>query len=101
MFFLFLIREQELLGDGETDPEEENVEAICQFFKTMGKLLDEDPKASRINDFYFSRLKDLASNARLAPRLRFMIDDVLDLRANRWVPRREEVCIESPIPLAL
>ncbi|KAL6984926.1 Eukaryotic translation initiation factor isoform 4G-1 [Sarracenia purpurea var. burkii] len=58
---------QELLGpDGnKTCPEEENVEAICQFFNTIGKQLDESSK--------------------------FMNCDVLDLRANNWVPRREEV----------
>ncbi|KAF8389243.1 hypothetical protein HHK36_025936 [Tetracentron sinense] len=83
---------QELLGhDSKTCPDEENVEAICQFFNTIGKQLDESPKARRINDFYFNRLKELTTNPQLAPRLRFMVRDVLDLRASNWVPRREEV----------
>ncbi|XP_030535550.1 eukaryotic translation initiation factor-like [Rhodamnia argentea] len=83
---------QELLGtDNKTCPAEENVEAICQFFKTIGKQLDESPKARRINDMYFNRLKDLTANTKLAPRLRFLVKDVLDLRANNWIPRREEV----------
>lgn len=78
-------------SDGKTCPAEENVEAICQFFNTIGKQLDESPKSRRVNDVYFSRLKELAANVELAPRLRFMVRDVLDLRANNWVPRREEV----------
>ncbi|KAJ4950738.1 hypothetical protein NE237_027570 [Protea cynaroides] len=83
---------QELLGhDGKTCPDEENVEAICQFFHTIGKQLDESLKSKRINDVYFSRLKELTKNPQLAPRLRFMVRDVLDLRSNNWVPRREEV----------
>uniref|UniRef100_A0A5B7ABL3 MI domain-containing protein n=1 Tax=Davidia involucrata TaxID=16924 RepID=A0A5B7ABL3_DAVIN len=83
---------QELLGhDSKTCPEEENVEAICQFFNTIGKQLDESPKSRRINDGYFNRLKELSTNPQLAPRLRFMVRNVLDLRANNWVPRREEV----------
>ncbi|KAJ8768003.1 hypothetical protein K2173_020943 [Erythroxylum novogranatense] len=83
---------QELLGpDNKVCPAEENVEAICQFFNTIGKQLDESPKSRYINDMYFSRMKELSSNPQLAPRLRFMIRDVLDLRANNWVPRREEV----------
>nr|CAD1825022.1 unnamed protein product [Ananas comosus var. bracteatus] len=83
---------QELLGpDGKTCPAEENVEAICQFFNTIGKQLDESPKAWLVNDFYFNRLKELMTNPQLVPRLRFMARDVLDLRANMWVPRREEV----------
>ncbi|KAK9101752.1 hypothetical protein Sjap_019006 [Stephania japonica] len=83
---------QELLGpDPKSCPEEENVEAICQFFNTIGKQLDGSPKSRRFNDAYFNRLKELTTNPQLAPRLRFLVRDVLDLRANNWVPRREEV----------
>ncbi|XP_076897491.1 eukaryotic translation initiation factor-like isoform X2 [Bidens hawaiensis] len=83
---------QELLGPDNKDcPEEENVEAICQFFNTIGKQLDESPKSRRINDLYFSRLKELVSNQKLAPRFRFMVRDVIELRSNKWIPRREEV----------
>ncbi|KAE8713975.1 Eukaryotic translation initiation factor isoform 4G-1 [Hibiscus syriacus] len=83
---------QELLGpDTKVCPAEENVEAICQFFNIIGKQLDESPKSRRINDVYFNRLKELTTNPQLAPRLRFMVRDVLDLRANNWVPRREEI----------
>ncbi|KAE8735444.1 Eukaryotic translation initiation factor isoform 4G-1 [Hibiscus syriacus] len=83
---------QELLGyDTKACPVEENVEAICQFFNTIGKQLDESPKSRRINDTYFTRLKDLVTNPQHASRLKFMVRDVLDLRANNWVPRREEV----------
>ncbi|KAJ8560794.1 hypothetical protein K7X08_022654 [Anisodus acutangulus] len=83
---------RELLGqDPKSCPEEENVEAICQFFNTIGKQLDENQKSRRINDVYFNRLKELSTNPQLYPRLRFMVRDVLDLRSNHWVPRREEV----------
>ncbi|KAL0428074.1 UNVERIFIED_CONTAM: Eukaryotic translation initiation factor isoform 4G-1 [Sesamum latifolium] len=53
--------------------------------------LDENQKSKRINDLYFSRLKELSTNPQLVSRMRFMVRDVLDLRANNWVPRREEV----------
>ncbi|KAL7165929.1 hypothetical protein ACSBR2_036739 [Camellia fascicularis] len=83
---------QELLGPDPKDcPDEENVEAICRFFNTIGKQLDESPKSRRVNDIYFNRLKELTKNTQLAPRMRFMVRDVLDLRVNNWVPRREEV----------
>jgi translation initiation factor 4G len=83
---------QELLGpDDKSCPAEENVEATCQFFITIGKQLDESPKSKRINDVYFSRLKELATNPQLASRLRFMVRNVIDLRWNNWVPRREEI----------
>ncbi|XAR51131.1 hypothetical protein NMG60_11005678 [Bertholletia excelsa] len=83
---------QELLGpDNKVCPEEENVEAICQFFNTIGKQLDEGRKSKPFNYLYFSRLKELSTNSMLVPRLRFMIRGVLELRSNNWVPRREEV----------
>ncbi|KAL2482865.1 Eukaryotic translation initiation factor isoform 4G-1 [Forsythia ovata] len=83
---------QQLLGqDTKSCPAEENVEAICQFFVTIGKQLDEKQKSKHINDVYFNRLKELSTNSQLAARLKFLIRGVLDLRANNWIPRREEV----------
>ncbi|XP_059288256.1 eukaryotic translation initiation factor-like isoform X1 [Lycium ferocissimum] len=82
---------QEQLGqDPKSCPEEKNVEAICQFFNTIGKQLDENQNSRRINDVYFNRLKELSKNPQLYPRLRFMVRDVLDLRSNHWVPKGEE-----------
>nr|XP_019708045.1 eukaryotic translation initiation factor isoform X3 [Elaeis guineensis] len=83
---------QELLGhDGKPCHAEENVEAICQVFITIGKQLDESPKSRHFNDVYFNRLKELTTNPQLVPQFRFMVHDLLDLRANNWVPQREEV----------
>ncbi|KAG5534416.1 hypothetical protein RHGRI_022516 [Rhododendron griersonianum] len=82
---------QKLLGhDTKTRPEEENVEAICEFFNTIGKKLDETPTSRHFNDIYFSRLKELSTNPQLAPQVRSMVRDVIDLRASSWIPRREE-----------
>nr|XP_043624180.1 eukaryotic translation initiation factor-like isoform X2 [Erigeron canadensis] len=92
---------QELLGtDSKSCPEEENMEAICHFFNTIGKQLDESPKSRRINDLYFSRLKELATNHQLAPCMRFMVHDLVELRSNKWVQRREEV-VDIPDKLIL
>ncbi|KAL0739240.1 hypothetical protein Bca4012_015450 [Brassica carinata] len=83
---------QELLGtDNKACPAEEDVEALCQFFITIGKQLDESQRSRGINETYFLRLKELAKHPMLAPRLRFMVRNVIDLRANNWVPRREEM----------
>ncbi|XP_039132080.1 eukaryotic translation initiation factor-like isoform X1 [Dioscorea cayenensis subsp. rotundata] len=83
---------QVLLGhDPKVCPAEENVEALCQLFNTIGKQLDENKKSRRFNDAYFNRVKELTRNPQLAARLKFMVRDVLDLRANNWIPRREEM----------
>ncbi|GKA14600.1 eukaryotic translation initiation factor-like protein [Tanacetum coccineum] len=36
-------------------------------------------------------LKELSNNQQLAPRMRFMVRDIIYLRLNNWIPRREEV----------
>ena len=72
------------------EPPKENVEAVCQLLNTIGKKLDRK-KSRALTDIYFSRLKELSTNPQLAPRLSFMIRDILDLRENNWVPRGEEV----------
>ncbi|RRT51979.1 hypothetical protein GW17_00001415 [Ensete ventricosum] len=83
---------QELLGhDGKPYAAEENVEAICQLFKTIGKQLDESPKSRKFNDVYFNRLNELSINPELAPPLKFMVHDMLVLRSNNWIPHHEEV----------
>eukprot|EP01018_Ginkgo_biloba_P036008 Gb_34750 [translate_table: standard] len=83
---------QDLLGqDVKAPPMEENVEALCHLFNTVGKQLEENPKSRMVNDSYFARLKALSSSPHLVSRMRFMVLDVLDLRANKWIPRREEV----------
>lgn len=83
---------KELLGsDKKACPDEEHVEAICQFFNTIGKQLDENPKSRRINDTYFIQIKELVANPQLTPRSKFMVRDLIDLRSNNWVPRRAEI----------
>ncbi|KAG7567490.1 Armadillo-type fold [Arabidopsis thaliana x Arabidopsis arenosa] len=83
---------RELLGeDSKACPAEGDVEALCQFFITIGKQLDDSPRSRGINDMYFGRLKELAMHPQLELRLRFMVQNVVDMRANKWVPRREEV----------
>ncbi|ESQ46355.1 hypothetical protein EUTSA_v10000058mg [Eutrema salsugineum] len=83
---------QELLGDdSKACPADGDVEALCQFFITIGKQLDENPRSRGVNDIYFQRFKALAMHPQLELRLRFMVENVIDLRANKWVPRREEV----------
>ncbi|XP_042864182.1 eukaryotic translation initiation factor 4 gamma 2-like isoform X4 [Penaeus japonicus] len=65
----------------------EDLECLCQIMKTCGKVLDK-PKAKNLMDQYFERMYQLSSNMELLSRVRFMLQDVLDLRAANWVPRK-------------
>ncbi|XP_071551086.1 eukaryotic translation initiation factor 4 gamma 2 isoform X1 [Panulirus ornatus] len=65
----------------------EDLECLCQIMRTCGKVLDK-PKAKPLMDQYFERMYQLSSNVELLSRIRFMLQDVLDLRAANWVPRK-------------
>jgi translation initiation factor 4G len=83
---------QELLGaDTKSIPAEENVEALCQLFSTVGKQLEESAKSRVAFDTYFARLKNVSSSKTLPARIKFMVRDIVDLRSNKWIPRHEEV----------
>lgn len=47
---------------------------------------------------YFDRMKSLADNQDLQPRIRFMLKDVIDLRHDGWSPRKATV-LEGPMPI--
>ncbi|RUS30690.1 hypothetical protein BC938DRAFT_479072 [Jimgerdemannia flammicorona] len=70
------------------DPEEEETESLCKLMTTVGKDLDHK-KAKGWMDVYFDRMGDLLKNPKLPSRIKFMIQDVIDLRSSRWVPRRD------------
>ncbi|MCL4121464.1 UNVERIFIED_CONTAM: hypothetical protein GTU68_025152 [Idotea baltica] len=65
----------------------EDLECLCQIMRTCGKVLDK-PKAKYLMDQYFERKSQLSVNPELPSRIRFMLQDVLDLRAANWVPRK-------------
>ncbi|XP_023238613.1 eukaryotic translation initiation factor 4 gamma 2-like [Centruroides sculpturatus] len=65
----------------------EDLECLCQIMKTVGHRLDTEKAKARM-DQYFDRMKTLANNNELPSRIRFMLQDVLELRQNKWIPRR-------------
>jgi translation initiation factor 4G len=81
----------ELLGKPKTDPPEENIEALVNLLVTVGKELDASPRSQTFMEAYFARLLQLSTSKKLASRLRFLCRDIIDLRKNNWVPRREKL----------
>ncbi|CAG8571783.1 3414_t:CDS:2, partial [Cetraspora pellucida] len=69
-------------------PEEEEMESLCKLMTTVGQQLDH-AKAKTHMDTYFGRMEEMSKNMKLSSRIRFMIMDVIDLRNNNWVPRRD------------
>uniref|UniRef100_H2Z561 W2 domain-containing protein n=1 Tax=Ciona savignyi TaxID=51511 RepID=H2Z561_CIOSA len=66
---------------GTVDDISEDLECLCQIMVTCGRRLDHD-KAKSLMDQYFDRLELVRKRrADLPSRIRFMIQDVLELRA--------------------
>ncbi|XP_050409520.2 eukaryotic translation initiation factor 4 gamma 2, partial [Patella vulgata] len=64
----------------------EDLECLCQIMRTVGPRLDTS-RAKAWMDQYFERIKYFAGNSELPPRIRFMLQDVVELRAKKWKPR--------------
>ena len=67
---------KKLLGNVE-NPEEEEIESLCQLLKTVGRLLDV-PKARAHMDVYFTRMKELGKSINVRPRIQFMLQVTID-----------------------
>eukprot|EP00741_Cyanophora_paradoxa_P002189 tig00000553_g2122.t1 len=78
-----------LLGEADT-PDEENLEALCKLLQTTGKLLD-NIRCRRFMDKLFADIEAHSRGTceRLSSRIRFLLQDVVELRAHGWVPRHE------------
>ena len=46
------------------------------------------PEAKTFMDIYFARIRELSQNKKLSSRIRFMLQDLMELRSDNWVPRR-------------
>lgn len=64
----------------------EDLECLCQIMRTVGRRLD-TPKAKSWMDQYFIRIKSFSQYSDLPSRIRFMLQDIRELRENNWVPR--------------
>ncbi|XP_016103622.1 eukaryotic translation initiation factor 4 gamma 1a isoform X11 [Sinocyclocheilus grahami] len=67
--------------------DEESLECLCRLLSTIGKDLDFEKAKPRM-DQYFHQMEKIIKDRKTSSRIRFMLQDVLDLRKNNWVPRR-------------
>ncbi|CAL8403640.1 unnamed protein product [Boreogadus saida] len=65
----------------------EDLECLCQIMRTVGPRLDHK-KAKSLMDQYFRRMDCLMNSKELSARIRFLLQDIVELRENNWVPRK-------------
>ncbi|XP_051535237.1 eukaryotic translation initiation factor 4 gamma 1-like isoform X2 [Myxocyprinus asiaticus] len=70
--------------------DEESLECLCRLLSTIGKDLDFEKAKPRM-DQYFNQMEKIIKERKTSSRTRFMLQDVLDLRRNNWVPRRGDL----------
>ncbi|KAL0965959.1 hypothetical protein UPYG_G00288670 [Umbra pygmaea] len=69
--------------------DEESLECLCRLLSTIGKDLDFEKAKPRM-DQYFAQMDKIIKEKKTSSRIRFMLQDVIDLRQSGWVPRRGE-----------
>ncbi|NXM64492.1 IF4G1 factor, partial [Illadopsis cleaveri] len=67
--------------------DEESLECLCRLLTTIGKDLDFEKAKPRM-DQYFNQMEKIIKEKKTSSRIRFMLQDVIDLRRSSWVPRR-------------
>ncbi|KAM7406104.1 hypothetical protein PAMP_000503 [Pampus punctatissimus] len=76
----------------------EDLECLCQIMKTVGPKLDHEKAKNKFRllfqslmDQYFCRMRSLTNNKELPARIRFLLQNTVELRENNWVPRKAYV----------
>lgn len=78
-----------LQGQGASaTPPPEDVECLCKLMSTVGREID-NPKSKPHMEIYFKRIEALSQHKVLESRLRFALQDLVDLRKNGWMERRK------------
>ncbi|KAI1791195.1 armadillo-type protein, partial [Ganoderma leucocontextum] len=85
---------KKLLGNVESPVEE--IERLCTLVTTVGQVLD-TPKARAHVDVYFSRMEELTKSPKVNPRIQFMLQDIIELRERKWIPRNQ---LAAPMTIA-
>lgn len=65
----------------------EDIECLAQIMKTCGRILDTQKAKVRM-DQYFERINSLIANPDLPTRIKFLLQDILEMRENKWLPRK-------------
>ncbi|KAL8444287.1 hypothetical protein Emag_005548 [Eimeria magna] len=66
------------------EPDEHLVECFLQLIATVGYFIDQNPKMRIVLDSWFGRLRELQNKSCYSNRLKFVIQDTIDMRRAEW-----------------
>ncbi|CAF0982846.1 unnamed protein product [Rotaria sordida] len=64
----------------------EDLECLKKIIQTVGKKLDQG-QGKNLMDQYLERIKKIQTQKDLPLRIKFILQDIVDLRSNHWIPR--------------
>ena len=64
----------------------EDLECLTKIMQTVGKKLDQG-QGKNLMDQYLDRIKKIQAQKDLPIRIKFILQDIIDLRSKHWVPR--------------
>lgn len=82
----------EQLGVARDPPDERSLESLCKLWEAVGKYIDRLPSDEDRNwaTAQFKHLEEIGADQHISSRIRFMIRDLMDLRARAWIPRQRQ-----------
>ena len=84
------------------DLEDDNLECLCTLLRTIGGQLEKESELKQKHslDPYFNRLKNVVQQKLVGPRVRFLIQDILDMRDRGWT-ERERQAVNKPTTIRI
>ena len=74
----------------------EDLECLTKIMQTVGKKLDQG-QGKNLMDQYLQRIKKIQTQKDLPLRIRFILQDIVDLRSNHWIPRLANIEKETKL----
>ena len=68
----------------------DDLECLCKMMPSIGLKLDQG-EAVKLMDQYFDRIKKLQKIKEIPQRIRFLLQDLVELRLNKWIPRQTQL----------
>lgn len=89
----------ELLGNEKKTFEDPELELVCHLIKTVGETLENKSTENQLRMFdeYFAKIRGFSKDKTLNSRIRFNMDEIVELRKNDWIARRQQ---EGPLKIS-
>lgn len=73
----------DLTTNNPNNPDEEQTEALCSLIINVGESIDDELSGDKVSE-YFEKMQNIKHGGKLKPRLKYKIEDIVDLRNNKW-----------------